>query len=246
MDTRIEKENLEGCKSEILEPSLWGRYAFEKQAAHFYTRSVFFRFQELLCDSTSCKKGQVTVAGEGVSIEILKQVRRCGQLTWKIYVSFQDNATTYSCTCNMFEQDELLCLHILKVFTSYDVEQIPDKYLLRRWLEEATIKISENLLSPETCFGVPATNKLRYNALFRKMSGLAADACFAPDKYKIATQGIDKVWEDVKVAESATSMEVNECQEQRTVNTTMVNNPPTNDPKGRPKDKVERKKSIVQ
>jgi hypothetical protein len=26
----------------------------------------------------------------------------------------------------------------------------------------------------------------------------------------------------------------------------MVNNPPTNDPKGRPKDKVERKKSIVQ
>ena len=30
------------------------------------------------------------------------------------------------------------------------------------------------------------------------------------------------------------------------VNTTMVNNPPTNDPKGRPKDEVERKKSIVQ
>ena len=41
-------------------------------------------------------------------------------------------------------------------------------------------------------------------------------------------------------------MEVDECQEQRIVNTTMVNNPPANDPKGRPKDKVERKKSIVQ
>ena len=78
------------------------------------------------------------------------------------------------------------------------------------------------------------------------MSGLAADACFAPDKYKIASQGIDKVWEDVKTTGSAASMEVDECQEQRTVNTTMVNNPPTNDSKGRPKDKVERKKSIVQ
>ena len=44
MDTRIEKENLEGCKGEILEPPLWGRYAFEKQAARFYTRGVFFRF----------------------------------------------------------------------------------------------------------------------------------------------------------------------------------------------------------
>lgn len=57
MDTRIEKENLEGCKGEISEPPLWGRYAFEKQAARFCTRSVFFRFQELLRDSTSCKKG---------------------------------------------------------------------------------------------------------------------------------------------------------------------------------------------
>ena len=30
------------------------------------------------------------------------------------------------------------------------------------------------------------------------------------------------------------------------VNTTMVNNPPANDTPGRPKDKVQRKKSIVQ
>ena len=43
------------------------------------------------------------------------------------------------------------------------------------------------------------------------MSGLAADACFAPDKYKIASQGIDKVWEDVKGARSAASMVVDEC-----------------------------------
>jgi hypothetical protein len=64
-------------------------------------------------------------------MEILKQVYKCGQLIWKTY--------------NMFEKDGLLCLHILKVFTSYDVEQIPEKYLLRRWSEEATIKISENL-----------------------------------------------------------------------------------------------------
>ena len=43
------------------------------------------------------------------------------------------------------------------------------------------------------------------------MSGLATDACFAPNKYKIASQGIDKVWEDVKAAGSAASMEVDEC-----------------------------------
>jgi hypothetical protein len=81
MDIRIKKENLEGYKGEILERSLWGRYAFEKQVARFYTRSVFFIFQELLRDSTSCKKGYVTIEAQGVSIEILKQVCRCSQLT---------------------------------------------------------------------------------------------------------------------------------------------------------------------
>ena len=241
MDTRIEKENLEGCKGQILKPPLWGRYAFEKQAACFYTRSVFFKFQELLRESTSCKKGQVTVEADGASIEILKQVRRCGQLTWETYnVSVQDNATTYSCSCNMFEQDGLLCPHILKVFTSCDVEQIPEKYLLKRWSEEATIKISKNLMSAEPCFGVPATNKLRYNALCKKMSRLAADSCFAPGTYEIVSQGIDKVWEDVKAVGSAASMEVDELPEQGTVNTTMVKNPPAKDRQGRPKKKVER------
>jgi hypothetical protein len=107
----------------------------------------------------------------------------------------------------MFEQDGLLCPHILKLFTNCDVEQIPEKYLLKRWSDEATIKISENLLPPEACFGVPATNKLRYNVLCRKMSELAADACFAPEKYKIASEGIDKVWKDVKTARNATTME---------------------------------------
>jgi hypothetical protein len=65
---------------------------------------------------------------------------------------------------------------------------------------------------------------------------------FAPDKYKIASQGIDKVWEDVKTVRSTASMEVDE---QRTINTTMVNNPPAKDRQGRPKNKVERKKNIV-
>jgi hypothetical protein len=248
MDTRIEKENLEGCMGQISEPTLWGRCLFEMQAARFYTRSVFFKFQELLRDSTSCKKGQVTIEAEGVSIEILKQVRKCGQLTWKTYnVSVQDNATTYSCSCNMFEQDGLLCPHILKVFTSCDVEQIPEKYLLKRWSEEATIKISENPLTPEACFGVPTTNKLRYNALCRKMSGLAADACFAPEKYKIASEGIDKVWKDVKATGNAATIEqLDECQEQSTVNAAMVKNPPAKDRQGRPKNKVEKEKSIVQ
>lgn len=57
VDTRAKKENQEGYKGEILDRPLWREdmHAFEKQVASFYTRSVFFMFQELLHDSTSCK-----------------------------------------------------------------------------------------------------------------------------------------------------------------------------------------------
>jgi hypothetical protein len=41
-------------------------------------------------------------------------------------------------------------------------------------------------------------------------------------------------------------MEVDECQEQSTINTAMVKNPPANVPAGRPNNKVQRKKSIMQ
>ena len=62
-----------------------------------------------------------------------------------------------------------LCPHILKVFTNRDIQEIPEKYLVVRWSKEATTKIPEHLSGPEPSFGVPCTNKPRYNALCRKM-----------------------------------------------------------------------------
>ena len=98
----------------------------------------------------------------------------------------------------MFDQDGLLCPHILKVFTTLDVLRIPQKYLLHRWSEEATLKVPQHLSGPEPVFGVSVTNKLRYNAMCRKITQLAADACVGQQEYMVGLEGIDQLREKVK------------------------------------------------
>jgi hypothetical protein len=140
MDTRAERENKERCQGVISDSPLWGRYSFEKQAAQFYTGEVFGKFHELLRDSTRFKIGGVTADDQGWSFQVVHptsvRVRT---------VSADKHATKYTCSCNMFDRDGLLCPHILKVFTNRDVDAIPERYLLQRWSKEATTKVPERL-----------------------------------------------------------------------------------------------------
>jgi len=63
METRIEKEYQEAAKGETTNPPLRGRSEIERQASKFYTRSVFFKFQELLCDSMALTIGLIAKEG---------------------------------------------------------------------------------------------------------------------------------------------------------------------------------------
>jgi len=58
----------------------------------------------------------------------------------RIQLHIRANAT-------MFDRDGLLCPNILKVFTNRDIQEIPDKYLHKRWSKEVTTKIPEHLRS---------------------------------------------------------------------------------------------------
>ncbi|RCV37954.1 hypothetical protein SETIT_8G103900v2 [Setaria italica] len=164
-------------------------------------------------------------------------------------VTINKDATSYTCSCNMFDHDGLLCPHILKVFTNRDVEKIPEKYLLRRWSKEVTIMIPERL-STEPAFGVPTTSKLRYNALCRKMTSLAAEACLGPEKYIVASARIDTLVQAVRIARGSQEMQQDEASnvatgQQSKTPVVMVKNPTRTKSKGRPKEKVERFKLVV-
>jgi hypothetical protein len=247
MDTRDERENKECCKGEILDPPLWGRYSFEKQTAQFYTGEVCGKFQELLHDSTRFKIGGVTADEQGWSFQVVHptsvRVRT---------VSADKHATKYTCSCNMFDHDGLLCPHILKVFINRDIDAIPERYLLQRWSKEATTKVPERLSGPELAIGVPTTNKLRHNGLCQKMTSLAAEACLGLEKYTIVSAGIDQLFDTIRAARDSLTNQHDEVRVGVAVNVVAnqkpiakVKNPPRTNNKGRPKEKVDRFKSIV-
>lgn len=240
MDTRVERENVERCKGEISDPPLWGRYEFEKQAAEFYTCQVFSKFQLLLRDSTSFRVSGSSEDENGCTIQVIhpkgSRVRT---------VTVDKEKTEFTCSCNMFDRDGLLCTHILKVFTNRDIEQIPAKYLLKRWSKEAIINVPEHLSGPEPSFGVPMTNKLRYNSLCRMMTSLAADACLCPEQYSVVSAGVKKMAEGVRSAMGAAAVANVAAARETEAATVLLKNPPKAPRKGRPKEKVERLKSVV-
>lgn len=89
----------------------------------------------------------------------------------------------FECSCNCFEMNGIICAHIIRVMVHLNVQKIPQRYMLERWSEAATTAMSGGgcLLD----FGHPATNTLKYNALCRKYTWLASQACSNDLAYKI-------------------------------------------------------------
>lgn len=42
----------------------------------------------------------------------------------------------FVCNCGKFERDGILCCHILRLFTQFDMLKIPDQYIVPRWTRE--------------------------------------------------------------------------------------------------------------
>jgi hypothetical protein len=111
-------------------------------------------------------------------------------------------ARIYTCQCNIFEMWGLLCPHILRLMIHLNVQQIPAKYLIKRWSAAATTPAPDPGANSFR-FGVPPTNTLKYNALCRKMNDLASDACYDDETYKTVSTMVDEASKLVAVMRRA-------------------------------------------
>ena len=151
----------------------------------FYTRSAFGKFKQMMEETTALTINPV----EGNQLKF--ELRRCDPSSTKIRVVVVNPVdNSYECSCNRFHMNEILCHHILKVMVHTNVQVIPEKYLLYRWSEEATVRPARsNVFSSD----VPETNTLRYNELCIRMCTLASDACFVGETFQIVAGGVDEL-----------------------------------------------------
>jgi hypothetical protein len=62
----------------------------------------------------------------------------CGKYGSRTYLLLASkDEGLYTCECAKMERDGLLCCHILKMFTHLGVDEIPDRYILKRWTQRA-------------------------------------------------------------------------------------------------------------
>ncbi|EEC83474.1 hypothetical protein OsI_28985 [Oryza sativa Indica Group] len=191
IETRLDREDREGYKVETTEPRMYSRSLIEKQASQFYTTSVFAdKFQYEIYEATGLDAEKTQEVPDIIYNVMPSDIERTGK---KYRVTVDAAHSTYSCSCHKFERDGLLCSHILRVMAVLNIHEIPSKYLLKRWSEQATLQIRDEYNGPAPSIGVPATSKLRFNALCRAMTSLASDACVNEEKYLIVSAGIQNL-----------------------------------------------------
>ncbi|KAI3516261.1 hypothetical protein L1887_15172 [Cichorium endivia] len=156
----------------------------EKHASMVYTRKIFLTVQNDIVQSLlSCAQKSVT-SGDVTDICIVKEKKQNiskktvakrkedddTEFDWNVptregefKVEFNKEEITVKCSCMLFEQFGILCRHAFCVIKLYDIEEIPSRYILRRWRRDI---IPTELLKRRFIYGDSSTNvdKVAYKA----------------------------------------------------------------------------------
>ncbi|KAI9194739.1 hypothetical protein LWI28_008819 [Acer negundo] len=152
----------------------------EKQAANFYTRKIFAKFQEELVETFVYTANRIDGDGAINTFRVAKfEDDNKAYIVTLTYPEMRAN-----CSCQMFEYSGILCRHVLTVFTVTNVLTLPSHYILNRWTRNAKTGAGMDEQSGELNGHESLT--LRYNNLCREAIKYAEDGAVAVDTYNAA------------------------------------------------------------
>ena len=154
-----------------------------------YTKNLFYRFSKEFE-----KTAEYDVRPEGQFQYLLepnnKFVYGYGKRTYIVTAVVEEES--YYCECSKFDRDGMLCCHIMKILTRLGVKTIPQRYILKRWTQEA-IPENENadpnahVPADFIARGMPLNNKktLWFTNLSTAFAGLVVEGCASKETYTI-------------------------------------------------------------
>ncbi|XP_024312602.1 protein FAR1-RELATED SEQUENCE 5 [Brachypodium distachyon] len=128
------KEGGNDYRTDHLTQATWSSYPIEKQAFATYTRDIYVKFRDEFKLT-----GRYNVRLQQNDLYRLEPNMTCCQFygSRSYLVLAQVGDEEYSCECGKVKRDGLLCCHILKVFTHLGIDEIPERYIMRRWTQNA-------------------------------------------------------------------------------------------------------------
>jgi len=109
------------------------------------------------------------------------------------FVMYDSQTHDCSCTCKRFEECGFLCRHILRIYFSNCVAEVPATYILKRWTKNA--KAKEDIPEPARGNVAGAVWKLDMHRKFHKLIVVSADNDIAR---QIVNDCFSKVRQDVE------------------------------------------------
>ncbi|OQU88877.1 hypothetical protein SORBI_3002G112850, partial [Sorghum bicolor] len=115
---------------------------------------------------------------------------------------------SYCCECSKFDRDGIICYHIMRVMVRMGVELIPERYILKRWTQQAIASDTnqvQNLNAPVglVARGMPLTSEktLRLTNATTAFVAIAVEGCTNDENYAILEKHIKEMrseFEEIK------------------------------------------------
>ncbi|KAK1619200.1 hypothetical protein QYE76_024717 [Lolium multiflorum] len=126
------KEGNNDYRTDELEVQPITTFPIEKHAMAVYTRDIFHRF---MLEFGLIGRYDVQVIGTNM-YELIPNNLRCYPYGSRNYY-VNGSGGTYNCDCCKYQRDGILCCHVLKVFTHVGINAIPERFIMRRWTQQA-------------------------------------------------------------------------------------------------------------
>jgi hypothetical protein len=172
----LEIENQDRYQSTQQDPTFWCHQPIERHAAKIYTRGIYSKFVIELLNSTAFGVDEI-VKDKLYELRKLFYYKKPEYRREMFTVCVDRQKQTYECECGKFEKDGILCCHILRLFTQFDVVRIPDEYIMPRWTikyrEEELIKHKQQCVEVHGAEASEST--LRYAMLMNSVNDVCAD-----------------------------------------------------------------------
>ncbi|KAL6653060.1 hypothetical protein ACP70R_011985 [Stipagrostis hirtigluma subsp. patula] len=166
------------------------RQPIERHAAEIYTTGLFLKFQKELLDSSA-----FNVSEKGNNIYTVKKMLDYEEAEFpgdSFSVEVNMETKMFNCICSKFERDGILCCHVLRLFTQFGINMIPEHYIKQRW----TMKFREQELQKhciETTGSNASQNALRYAMLMNRVAGICASVSKDANQSKLFLEELERI-----------------------------------------------------
>ncbi|XP_074585556.1 protein FAR1-RELATED SEQUENCE 5-like [Curcuma longa] len=171
-------------------------WPMETQMVKLYTRKKWLEFQSEMSESHGYYVKQLSI---GVDCTVYHVMKFESHSSSKPRVLTHDNQKDYiSCSCKKFEFDGIPCRHMLAYFRINQVFHLSDKYILKRWTQDAKVGVIYDLEAPNYSDDPERYLMLRHSKLSYKASLLIDDASLTDEGTNFLDEQFDCIYKKIQ------------------------------------------------